>query len=73
MNIRDIMIRAGKTFVQAAVPIWMSIDITGVADEITRFDQTLYTGGVAGAAAILSMVWNALLQWSADEYEEEDE
>jgi hypothetical protein len=63
MNTKDIFIRAGKTFVQAAVPVWMSIDITqpGVADV---WSQAVQTGLVAGAAAVLALIWNAALQWS---------
>jgi hypothetical protein len=62
VDARDIGIRALKTFVQVflvAVP----------ATIITTSEPlpVLYAGALSAGAAALSVIWNALLQWSRTE------
>lgn len=60
MNLKDIGIRAVKTFVQAFV------STVGVA-AITSFDvATIQAGVIAAGAAALSVVWNALYLWATE-------
>ena len=58
MNHQDVFIRAGKTFVQAAVPIWGGVELAGLDVSI------LQQGLVAGGSAVLALIWNYALQWS---------
>ena len=57
-NWKDILVRAGKTFVQSFIAILMASQIEGVADLL---DPSLYDqAAVAGIAAVLSFVQNTL-------------
>ena len=57
-NIQDISVRAAKTFVQ--------VFIAGVtAEAFTGFDiETIQSAGIAGLAAVISVVMNAALAWA---------
>lgn len=58
MNVGDIALRAFKTFVQAFVG---AVSVAA----LTSLDvATIKAGAIAAAAAAISVVWNALLQWS---------
>ena len=59
MDWKDIGTRALKTFVQALLS---AVTVAAVLD----YDvATIKAGVIAAVAAGLSVVWNALLQWSA--------
>ena len=57
-NWKDILVRAGKTFVQAFIAILIAAQVDGVADLL---DPSLYDqAAVAGVAALLSFIQNTL-------------
>ena len=70
--IRDILIRAGKTFVQAFIS-YLSIDaFFGVTDlgALKKIALSLLVGALAAG---VSAVWNSLLEWINRRIEEMDE
>ena len=61
---KDLVVRAVKTFVQAAVAIFVAAEIASVGDvNLALVDQAV----VAGGAALLSFVQNFLLSLSLAE------
>lgn len=61
MDVRDILVRAAKTFVQSF------LSTATVALVIAADYPALKAAAVAAGAAALSVVWNAALQWSSSE------
>lgn len=58
MDWKDIGVRAAKTFVQTLVATVSVVVVLG--GDVA----TIKAGVIAASAAGLSVVWNALLQWS---------
>jgi hypothetical protein len=59
VDVRDIFVRAAKTFVQ--------VFLVAVPATIITTDQPLpviYAGAISAGAAALAVIWNAALQWS---------
>lgn len=61
MNVKEIAVKAAKTFVQAFLSAVTVTMVTGGDLAAVK------AGAIAAGAAALSVVWNALLQWSNSE------
>jgi hypothetical protein len=70
--IRDILIRAGKTFVQAFIS-YLSIDAFFGVTDLGAFKKIALSLLVGALAAGVSAVWNSLLEWINRRIEEMDE
>lgn len=58
---KDIIIRALKTFVQAFIPVFIAgLQLTGVT-ELSEIKTALYSALISAAAAGISAIWNYLL------------
>jgi hypothetical protein len=55
MDIREISIRAVKTFIQAASAVLVVTDVS-----------TVEAAATAGAAAAVAVVWNAVIAWASE-------
>jgi len=74
-KVRDILIRAGKTFMQAFIS-YLSIDAFFGVTDISALKKIALSVLVGAVAAGISAVWNTLLEWinrRIDELDEEDE
>ena len=61
MDVRDVLIRAAKTFVQAFLStVTVTVAIGGDYAAVKA-------GAVAAGAAALAIIWNAALNWSSSE------
>jgi hypothetical protein len=61
MDVRDILVRAAKTFVQTF------LSAASVAVVVGGQWPAVKAAAVAAGAAALSVIWNAALQWSTSE------
>ena len=61
INWTDVLARGAKTFVAAFLAV------VPVAAVTTLDYSTLKAGALAGVAAVITVVWNILLQWSSSE------
>lgn len=61
MDVRDILVRAVKTFVQSFLSAATVVMVIG--GDV----PALKAAAVAAGSAALSVVWNAALQWSSSE------
>ena len=64
VDFKDAGIRAAKTFVAAAVPLAASVPAAVSSGNFSTIPTTLTVAGLAGAAAVITFVWNVLLDWS---------
>ena len=64
VNWRDALTRAVKTFVQAAIPLAATVPGMVAEGTFDALPAVLGTAGLAGAAAVIALVWNVLLDWS---------
>lgn len=74
-KVRDIIIRASKTFVQAFVS-YLSIDAFFGVTDYTAIKKVALSLFVGALAAGVSAVWNTILEWinrRIEEMGEEDE
>lgn len=61
MDVKDIALRAFKTFVQTFVA---AVSVAA----LTALDvATIKAGAIAALAAGISVIWNAIAQWAATE------
>jgi hypothetical protein len=58
MNVKDIALRAAKTFVQTFLAL-ATVEVVAAGDLVA-----IKSAAVAALAAAISVVWNAVLQWS---------
>lgn len=58
MNVRDILVRAAKTFVQTFLSV-ATVEVVMNGDLVA-----LKSAAIAAGAAAIAIVWNAVLQWS---------
>jgi hypothetical protein len=61
-KVKDILIRAGKTFVQAFIS-YLSIDAFFGVTDLTALKKIALSLLVGALAAGVSAVWNSLLEW----------
>ncbi len=61
---KDAAIRAAKTFVAAAIPIAAPIPTMVANGDVETVPAIAITAALAGAAAVITFVWNVLLDWS---------
>jgi hypothetical protein len=61
VDVRDILVRAAKTFVQTF------LSAATVAVVVAADYPALKAAAIAAGSAALSVIWNAVLQWSASE------
>lgn len=59
-KVKDILVRAGKTFMQAFLSS-ITINSFLVVNDIGTFKTVLYSTLIAGASAGVSAVWNMLI------------
>lgn len=59
-KVKDILVRAGKTFVQAFLSS-VTINSFLVVNDVGTFKTVLYSTLIAGASAGVSAVWNMLV------------
>lgn len=71
VNFRDALIRAAKTFTQAFLTTVPALEVVSKISpehvDITGIAALLIGGTIAGGSAVLSLVWNVLLDWSRSE------
>lgn len=71
-KVKDILIRAGKTFVQAFIS-YLSIDAFFGVTDLTALKKIALSLLVGALAAGVSAVWNSLLEWISSRIEAMDE
>ena len=64
VNWTDAAVRAAKTFIQAAVPLAVSVPALVASGNFAAVPAVLAAAGLAGAAAVIAFGWNVLLDWS---------
>lgn len=71
-KVKDILIRAGKTFVQAFIS-YLSIDAFFGVTDLTALKKIALSLLVGALAAGVSAVWNSLLEWISNRIDKIDE
>lgn len=65
---KDILIRAGKTFVQGATGAAGALVVVEILDptgiNLDALQQWALSFGVGGLSAVVSYLWNTLVQWA---------
>lgn len=64
VDVKDALIRAAKTFVAAAIPLLSGVPALVSKGDFSALPAIGIAAGLAGAAAVITFVWNALLDWS---------
>jgi len=64
VNFKDALVRALKTFVATAIPLLTGVPALVSNGDIQAIPATATAAGLAGAAAVITFVWNVLLDWS---------
>ena len=72
MNVKDILIRALKTFVQAFIS-YLSIDAFFGVTDLNALKKIALSLLVGALAAGVSAVWNSLIEWLSRKIEEGDD
>lgn len=67
VNWKDVLIRTVKTFVAAALPLLSTVPSLVASGEFDTLPTLAAAAGLAGAAAVITFVWNTLLQWTEAE------
>jgi len=71
-KVKDILIRAGKTFVQAFIS-YLSVDAFFGVTDLTALKKIALSLLVGALAAGVSAVWNSLLEWVSNRIDKIDE
>ena len=72
MNYKDILIRAGKTFIQAFIPVVISAFAAADLTDFPAIKNIAISALLSGAAAGISAVWNIILGLIPDTAKDED-
>lgn len=64
MDIRDIAVRAAKTAVQAGLAVLTADVIANGLSDLAELSTAATAAGIAALAAGISVIHNAVLQWS---------
>ena len=64
VDFKDAGIRAAKTFVAAAIPLLSGVPALVSSGDFSTLPSVFAVAGLAGAAAVITFVWNVLLDWS---------
>ena len=64
VNFKDALVRALKTFVATAIPLLTGVPALVSNGDFQAIPATATAAGLAGAAAVITFVWNVLLDWS---------
>ncbi|MES2156019.1 MAG: hypothetical protein V4510_12875 [bacterium] len=64
VDLKDAAVRAVKTFVAAAVPLLAGVPALVSTGQYDTLPATFTAAGLAGSAAVITFVWNALLDYS---------
>lgn len=63
---KDALVRAAKTFVAAAIPLLAGVPAAVSAGDLETLPTAFAAAGLAGAAAVITYVWNVLLDWTRE-------
>lgn len=66
VNWKDALVRAAKTFVAVAIPLCAGVPTSVASGNFAAVPAVLLAAGLAGSAAVITLVWNVLLDWSRD-------
>ena len=64
VDFKDAVVRAAKTFVAAAVPMLSGVPALVSAGDFETLPVVFGAAGLAGAAAVITFIWNVLLDWT---------
>jgi len=64
INVRDALVRALKTFVAAAIPLLSGVPALVNTGDFDALPAAFTAAGLAGAAAVITFVWNLMLDYS---------
>ena len=66
VNWKDALVRAAKTFVAASIPLASAVPTLVSQGDYHALPAVLAAAALAGAAAVITLVWNVLLDWSRE-------
>ena len=63
-QLKDAAVRALKTFVATAIPLLSGVPTLVSSGDFKAIPATASAAGLAGAAAVITFIWNYLLDYS---------